>query len=47
MKDELVNLASKVFTPSTACNERPLIHGRANENVKTSPNKSTNQPEHC
>jgi hypothetical protein len=42
--DELANLASRACTPSPARNE-PLasFHGRANENVKTSPNKTANQ----
>ena len=42
IRDELVDLASKAFTPSAARDE-PLIHGRANENAKTSPTASTNQ----
>jgi hypothetical protein len=42
IRDELVNLASRAFTPS-AVRDEPLIHGRANENMKTSPNKITNQ----
>jgi hypothetical protein len=35
-------LASRAFTPS-AVRDAPLIHGHANENMKTSPNKITNQ----
>jgi hypothetical protein len=44
IRDELANLASRAFTRSPARNE-PLasFHGRANENVKTSPNKTANQ----
>jgi hypothetical protein len=40
--DELVNLASRAFTPSAVCDE-PLIHGCATEKVKTSPDKITIQ----
>ncbi len=42
IRDELVNLASRAFTPS-AVRDEPLIYGRANENMKTTPNKNTNQ----
>jgi hypothetical protein len=42
IRDELVNLASRAFTPS-AVRDEPLIHGRANENMKPSPNKIINQ----
>ena len=42
IRDEVVNLASKALTPSAAHN-KPLIHGRANENAKTSPTTSTSQ----
>ena len=42
IRDERVNLASRALTPSAARDEPP-IHGRANENVKTSPTKLTNQ----
>jgi hypothetical protein len=42
VRDELAKLASRAFTPSAARNQ-PLIHCRANENTKTSPNKVTNQ----
>ena len=38
IQDELVNLASRALTPSVVHDE-PLIHGHANENVKTSPTK--------
>jgi len=42
IRDELVNLASRAFTPS-AVRDEPLIHGRANEKEKTSPAKNANQ----
>jgi hypothetical protein len=42
VRDERANLASRAFTPS-AVRDKPLIHGRTNENVKTSPNKITNE----
>ena len=42
IRDELVNLASKAFTPS-AVRDEPLIHGRATEKVKTSPTTAANQ----
>jgi hypothetical protein len=43
VQDELVNLASKAFTPS-AMRGKPLIHSLANENAKTLPTtKTTNQ----
>jgi hypothetical protein len=42
IRDELVSLASRAFTPSAAHNE-PLIHGCATEKVKTSPDKITTQ----
>jgi hypothetical protein len=42
IRDELVNLASRAFTPSAVRNE-PLIHGCATEKVKTSPDKITTQ----
>ena len=41
-RDELVNLASKALAPS-AVHDEPLIHGRANESVRTSPTKNANQ----
>ena len=38
IRDELVNLASRALNPPSAVlRDEPLIHGRANENVKTSP----------
>jgi hypothetical protein len=45
IRDELVNLASRAFTPSAARDE-PLIHGCATEKVKTSPGKITTQNNH-
>jgi hypothetical protein len=45
IRDELVNLASRAFTPS-AVRDEPLIHGCATEKVKTSPGKiTTHHPE--
>jgi hypothetical protein len=45
IRDELVNLASRAFTPSAARNE-PLIHCCATEKVKTSLDKITTQNNH-
>ena len=42
IQDNLVDLASRALTPSAMC-DKPLIHSRADENVKTSPIKLTNQ----
>ena len=42
IRDELVNLANRALTPSAVLNE-PLIHGCANESMKTLPTKLTNQ----
>jgi hypothetical protein len=42
IRDKLVNLASRAFTPLAAHN-KPLIHSRANENVKPFPNKTAIQ----
>ena len=35
IRDGLVNLASRAVTPSAAVWDKPLVHGCANENVKT------------
>ena len=43
IRDELVNLASRALTPCSGVHNELLIHGRVNENVKTSPTKITNQ----